>query len=174
MWTYFHQRVVPVLGTSHDLWVVKVFLQRSFVFSYDEYLSGFIGLQPIFILISSLRFLYGWITWVQTLHPRCPNRLGILIFHNWLFFFTWDWEKKVPWLLPVPSRILTLYRLVSSASTPCTGPILPLLLLSGHLNSNLPPFGLICRSTPCWATKASVHKWQNGSSGYVFLFISST
>lgn len=39
-----------IKGMSHVPWVVKMFVQTSFVFSYDGHLSGLIGLQLIVIL----------------------------------------------------------------------------------------------------------------------------
>lgn len=100
-------------GKFHAPWLVKIFVQSSFVFSYDGHDSGFIGLQPSIVLISSsLRLLGSWLR--RGLSVLVPN-------HEWTLLQSWP------------------------------------------LNAGLWLFGSISRSTPCWATRESAHKWQDGS-----------
>ena len=104
-------------------------------------------LQPAVVLITKLRFPFGWITGVQTLYPACPN---------------------------MPSRILTSYGLSVLVPLLARAPFYPSCNQVGswtpashHLRQYVDP-------TSDGATGASIYKCRDGNSGCAFIFISVT
>lgn len=68
-------------------WIIEGSLQDVFPFPSARWLRGFVGLKPVFILISQLRDSHTiWVVKIHTPHPLVAQTSGLIFLQETFFF----------------------------------------------------------------------------------------